>query len=209
MINGTELIEVIHEGVKEQNELPSILLGIIVALLTILISVAVAIFSEKKDFESLDRNVILDHVVKSKRLFAYLILSFAPLVLWNFVQPLFKIILLIFWLIGLYYIAKILSNSYNWMKGDKYNLRFDYLNKIENKNDMEESWRSVWQTENINFQNEHRFIEIFNQSLNKMIYDSKNIENASKLIEDFYNYIDKRNTFLLTKDDLFLIYILT
>ncbi len=60
------LSKVIEAGVGGESDLPAILLGIVVAYLTILISVAIAIFSEKKEFEALDRNVILDHIIKAK-----------------------------------------------------------------------------------------------------------------------------------------------
>ena len=75
--------KVIKAGISGESDLPSILLGIVVAYLTILISVAIAIFSEEREFEALDRNVILDHIIKAKSLLFYLGLTFLPLLFWN------------------------------------------------------------------------------------------------------------------------------
>ena len=62
-----EGLKIVWAGIIAEKSFPAILLSIVVAYLTILISVAIAIFSEKKVFNALDRNVILDHIVNSKR----------------------------------------------------------------------------------------------------------------------------------------------
>jgi hypothetical protein len=164
-----EFSKVIKAGVAGESDLPAILLGIVVAYLTILISVAIAIFIEQKEFEALDRNVILDHVIKAKCLLLYLGLTFLPLLFWNGSLPWTRILEIIFWIIGVFFITKILINAYHWMKGNKFRLRFDYLRGLRNRQDMEEAWRSVWQTENINFQNEQEFFNIFHSTLNRLL----------------------------------------
>jgi hypothetical protein len=141
----------------------------VVAYLTILISVAIAIFSDKKDFEALDRNVILDHILKAKWLLLYLGLTFVPLLFWNGSLSWTRLFEIILWVIGVFFITKILINSYHWMKGNKYRFRFDYLRDLRNKQDMEEAWRSVWQTENINFQNEQEFFNIFHSTVDRLL----------------------------------------
>jgi len=155
--------------VNGESDLPAILLGIVVAYLTILISVAIAIFSDKKDFEALDRNVILDHILKAKWLLLYLGLTFVPLLFWNGSLSWTRLFEIILWVIGVFFITKILINSYHWMKGNKYRFRFDYLRDLRNKQDMEEAWRSVWQTENINFQNEQEFFNIFHSTVDRLL----------------------------------------
>jgi len=161
--------KVIKEGVSGESDLPSILLGIVVAYLTILISVAIAIFSEKKKYEALDRNVILDHIIKAKRLLLYLGLTFLPLLFWNSSLSWMRLLEIISWIIGVVFITKILFSSYHWMKGNKFQLRFDYLRELRNRQDMEEAWRSVWQTENINFPNEQEFFNIFQSTVNRLL----------------------------------------
>jgi hypothetical protein len=64
-------------------DLPSIFQVIGVAFLTILIPIAIAIFSDKSEFETLDKNVILDHIIKAKSLLLYLALIFLPFLFWN------------------------------------------------------------------------------------------------------------------------------
>lgn len=163
----------INTNIGGESDLPAILMGIVVAYLTILISVAIAIFSEKKAFEVLDRNVILDHIIKSKYLLACLILTLFPLLFWNFSYPWIRLLEIIFWLFGVIYITKILINSYHWMKGNKFQLRFSYLRELGNRQDMEEAWRSVWQTENINSQNEQEFFNIFHSTLDRLLTNGK------------------------------------
>jgi len=151
-----------------------ILATINVALLTILIPLAIAIFRDEKEkeFEALDRNVILDHVVKAKFFLFYLGLVFLPLLFWN-VSPLCprhsSFVGIIFWIMGIYFMSKILINSYYWMKGNKFGLRFDYLKNLKNVKDMEESWRSVWRTEKVNPQNEREFFEIFSSTIGQLL----------------------------------------
>jgi hypothetical protein len=164
-----EGIKVVKAAVDGESDLPAILLGIVVAYLTILISVAIAIFSEKKEFEALDRNVILDHIIKAKSLFLYLGLTFFPLLFWNGSLPWTRMLEIIIWAFGVYLMTRILVSSYHWMKGNKFRLRFDYLRELRNILDMEEAWRSVWQTENINFRNEEEFINIFTLTINQLL----------------------------------------
>jgi len=164
-----EFLKVVKAVVDGESDLPAILLGIVVAYLTILISVAIAIFSEKKEFDALDRNVILDHILKAKSLLLYLGLTFFPLLFWNGSLPTTRLVEIFFWIIGVVFITKILINSYYWMKGNKFRLRFGYLRKLRNRQDMEEAWRSVWQTENINYQNEQEFFRIFQSTVNRLL----------------------------------------
>jgi|SRR6185369_13079881 len=165
--------KVVKAGVDCTNDLPALLLGTVVALLTILISVAIAIFNEKKEFETLDRNVILDHIIKAKFLLIYLGLAIFPLLFWTNSLPWTRLFEIFLWAVGLIFIARILVKSYYWMKGNKFSLRFGYLKKLRSKQDMEEAWRSVWQTENINFQNEQEFFRIFYSTVNQLLDDDE------------------------------------
>lgn len=182
-----------------ESDMPSIMLGIVVSLLTIIISVAIAIFSEKKSFEVLDRNVILDHVVKAKYLIIYLGMAFVPLLFWNIDIFILKILIIPSWIIGVFCIVDILSKSYFWMKGAKYRLRFEYLESLKNFEDIEGTWNSVWQEKNINYENEKKFFEIFQKQINYFLIND-NIESlkiSSKLINDFENCICIRLDFIL------------
>ncbi len=195
----TELSKVVSAEVDCANDLPAILVGIVVAYLTILISVAIAIFGEKKEFEQLDRNVILDHIVKAKALLFYLGLTFFPLLFWNASLPPTRLLEIVIWAIGLGLITKVLFRSYHWMKGNKFPLRLSYFNNLRNRQDLEEAWRSVWETENINFQNEHEFFKAFQPAIERSLNGEKvDLITAGKLLGDF-------NIFLRNRSDSFLV----
>ncbi len=150
------------------------ILGMVgIAFLTILIPIAIAIFNDKREFEVLDKHVILDHVVKTRLFLVYLALIFLPLLFWSSSTVCLRFLELIIWGAGIYFMAKILVNSYHWMKGNKFNSRFDYLSKLENLKDMEESWRSVWQTENINTQNEKELFVIFSSIIYELLENNE------------------------------------
>jgi len=137
-----------------------------IACLTILIPIAIAIFRDSKEFEVLDKNVILDHVVQARFFLVYLGLIFLPLLFWDVLPACLRFIL---WATGICFMLKIIINSYYWMKGNKFSLRFDYLKNLNNVKDMEESWYSVWQAEKINLQNEQEFFKIFSSTIEKLL----------------------------------------
>lgn len=171
------------------------------AFLTILIPVAIAIFGDKKEFEVLDRNVILDHVVQAKFFLFYLGFIFLPLLFWNISFLWLRFVEIILWIVGIYFLSKILINSYYWMKGNKFSLRFNYLKNLKNIKDMEESWHSVWETEKINTQNELRFFEILSSSVEELLKNRKimneNLKTISKVLGDFDAFINNRSIVLL------------
>jgi len=163
------MYEFIYSILKQSGDLLNILGMVGIALLTVLIPIAVAIFNDKKDFEVLDRNVILDHVVNARYFLIYLALVYTPILLWASSPYSLRFLELVAWGVGIYFIAMVLINSYHWMKGNKFMLRFDYLRKLNNPKDMEESWRSVWEAKNINTQNEKEFFTIFSTSIDNLL----------------------------------------
>lgn len=169
LLNNMICLHFFFDILKQLRIEQDILQVIGMALLTILIPVAIAIFSDKKEFEVLDRNVILDYVVRAKFILIYLTLIFLPLLFWNISNAGLRFLELIIWATGVYFMIRILVNSYHWMKGNKFNLRFNYLKKLEKFKDMEKSWRSVWETEKINYQNEREFFKIFSSTVDKLL----------------------------------------
>lgn len=167
------------------------------AFLTILIPVAIAIFGDK-EFEVLDRNVILDHVVQAKFFLFYLGLIFLPLLFWNISPTWLRFVEIILWAIGIYFMSRILIKLYRWMKESKFSLRFNYLRNLRNVKDMEESWYSVWQAEKINPQNEREFFEIFSSTIEQLSKTmNENPKTISKLFGDFDTFINSRSIVLL------------
>ena len=55
------------------------------------------------------------------------------------------------------------------MKGKKFPARLDYLKGLRDSDDLEESWRSVWQTNHINTQNEREFFLVFSQVIDDLL----------------------------------------
>jgi hypothetical protein len=198
-----ELSKVVDAEVDCVNDLPAILVGIVVAYLTILVSVAIAIFSEKKEFEQLDRNVILDHIVKAKGLIFYLGLTFFPLLFWNASLSYVKLLEILIWAIGLGFITNVLFRSYHWMKGNKFPLRLSYLRDLRNHQDLEEAWRSVWETENINYQNEHEFFKAFKLAVDRSLQGANvNLVTAGKLLGDFSMFLHNRSDSFLLRNEV-------
>jgi len=196
----TEASKYIKYGISGDNDIPAILLGIVAAYLTILITVAIAIFSDQKDFEALDRNVILDHVVKAKRLLIYLGLAFFPLLFWNGSRWWLRIVIVAIWANGVFFITNILINSYHWMKGNKHQLRLDYLKQLHNDQDVRDSWSSIWAATNITPQDENEYFEIFKLTIDKLLTNAADeLSIPSRLLSNFDTCIENRSTFFLTR----------
>jgi hypothetical protein len=173
------------------------------AFLTILIPIAIAIFGDKKEFEELDKNLILDHIVKAKYFLLYMSLVFIPLFFWNISPPWLRLVEMIIWLVGFFFLSKILIKLYHWMKGRKFPLRFDYLKNLNNLDDFEEVWLSVWRTEKINSQNELEFFKIFINTIEKLLKtnDEKHLKTTLKLLNDFDIFMNNRSVnFLIFLD---------
>ncbi len=143
------------------------------ACLTILIPVAIAIFTVERDFPELDNHVILDHVIRAKNLILSSALIFLPVFFWHESSLIFRFIEFVLWCVGIALLCNSLRLSYLWLKGNKFELRFDFLKKITNKKDMEESWRSVWESDKVNSANEKDFFDIFSKTIDQLIIQNK------------------------------------
>jgi hypothetical protein len=165
------MAEFICSFLKQSGDLLNILGMIGIALLTVLIPVAVAIFDKDKDFDVLDNNVLLDHVVRARYFLLYLALIYIPLLLWTASSYTLRFFELVSWSIGIYLVATVLLRSYSWMKGDKFPLRFQYLRSLTGPEDSEEAWRSVWEsnTEALNAPNELEFFKIFSETVDNLM----------------------------------------
>ena len=150
-------------------DFPNLAQNIGLALLTILIPVAISILESKKEFEELDKHVALDHVARAKEILGYIILIFLPVFFWADSTITFRIIEVFLWAIGLSCVCEILRKSYLWIKGNKFPLRFEYLNKLSEPKDMEEVWKSVWKTKDINSPNEKSFFDIFSSRIDELL----------------------------------------
>ena len=205
------LIIHLSEPLSKINNFPNIIQGIGLALLTILIPLAIAVLAdiyqkrreENKEFTYLDLHVILDNVFNIKLLILSIFLIFLPMFFWEILTGLYKLIAIPFIFIGIILLVNIIFKVYHWIKGNIFNFRFSYLKKVKKYDDLEIVWKSIWQVENINIQNERKFFQIFSSTINRLLNLTKkneNLKTISKLLNDFYNSINKRSIAALNED---------
>jgi len=197
---------IIHfiEPLVKLNNLPNIIQGIGIALLTILIPLAIAILAdiyqkrreENKEFTYLDLHVILDNVFNIKLLILSVFLIFLPILFWDVLTGLEVLIAINLTFIGILLVIEIIIKVYFWIKGNVFSFRFSYLKKVKNYNDLETVWRSTWEAENINFQNEKEFFMIFSSKIDQLLESNKkSLKTISKLLNDFNSFINNRPVF--------------
>lgn len=187
---------------------PSIVQRVGIALLTILVPVAIVILAgayqknEKQEFRNLDLNVILDRVFKVKRLLLCIALIFLPMIVWEISSGSLRFIVIILSIVGVIFVVSRLFDIYYWIKGNVFKFRFSYLENLRNHRDMETVWYSVWQTKNVNPQNEIGFFTAFSSAIDRLLGREKNLKTVAKLLYDFDNFIDNRSiiTLVLLKD---------
>jgi len=199
------------EPLVKINNFPNIIQGIGLALLTILIPLAIAVLAdiyqkrreENKEFTYLDLHVILDNVFNIKLLILSVFLIFFPMFFWEILIGLDRLIAVHFAFIGILLVVDIIFKVSRWVKGNVFDFRFSYLRKLNRYNDLEIVWRSVWQVENINIQNERKFFQIFSSTINRLLNlteKNESLKTISKLLNDFYNSINKRSIAALNED---------
>ena len=198
-------VKLILTALEELNSLPNIFLAISITLLTILIPLAIAILTDvyqkrrdqKAEFTNLDLHVILDHIFKIKRLLISVALIFLPTLLWEISSGPFRLVETILSFTGIFFVAKTILDVYYWIKGNVFKFRFSYLRNLKNCDDMETVWRSVWEAENINIQNERQFFRVFSSTVDQLSKTDKESKTISKLLNDFANFINNRSIMFL------------
>jgi hypothetical protein len=206
---------IIHliEPLSKLHNFPNIIQGIGLALLTILIPLAIAVLAdiyqkrkdEEKDFVYLDLHVILDNVFNIKLLILSVFLIFLPMLFWEVLIGLDRLIAIHFIFIGIILVVDIVFKISRWVKGNVFDFRFSYLEKLKKYNNLEIVWKSVWQVKNINIQNERKFFQIFSFTITRLLSlaeKSENLKTISKLLNDFYNYINHHSMAALNEDIL-------
>jgi len=195
----------IINALEKLDNVPNIIQGIGMALLTILIPLAIAILTEvyqkrrnnkKIGFVDLDLRLILDYIFKIKFIISYVILIFFPMFFWSmwFGWPKFAEIVISS--IGIYLIIKTIIDIYKWIKGsekDVFRFRFSYLKKLKNHNDLEVNYRSVWQASEVKNEYAVKFLTIFSSAIDRLLKSAeknKNLETLSKLLNNFYDSIN-------------------
>jgi hypothetical protein len=193
------------------NNIPNLLSNLGIALLTVFIPFAIAIFTDilqKKDnseisFSKLDLHVILDFVFSFKKVLCAVFLIFVPSMFWQSSDDLWKLIIMEIWLLGIFILVRSLMNIYSWTKGKTLDFRLNYLKKLRNEATEEIVWRSVWEAINMNPASERKFFSIFSERIDEIFESEKNINklnHAFKLLADFSLFLNKRSLFFLIVD---------
>jgi len=205
------LIIHLSEPLSKINNFTTIIQGIGLALLTILIPLAIAVLAdiyqkrkkENKEYAYLDLHVILDNVFKIKIIILSIFLIFLPMFFLEILIGLDRLIAVIFTFIGLLLVVDVIFKVSRWVKGNVFDFRFSYLEKLRKYNDLEIVWRSVWQVKNIDIQKERKFFQIFSSTINRLLNlteKNENLKTISKLLNDFYNSINKHSIAALNED---------
>jgi hypothetical protein len=157
------------------NEFPTLAQNIGIAGLTILIPVAVALFSsgDSKEMRELDNHVVLDYVIQAKYLLIYSALAFLPILFWHDSTEYWRLFEIGVWIAGICYLINVLAVSYKWLKGNKFPIRLGFLRSMTDPKDMEESWNSVWQSDKVNEGNENEFFKIFAERIDKLLKENE------------------------------------
>lgn len=186
-----------------------VLLNTSIAILTIFIPIALSLFEptkEKTDFITLDRAVIMDYLVNGKRILWELSLLFLPVFLWSVENFYARVLTIVAWILGIFFAVSKLKNLYSWIRGNRFYYRFLYLTESTINEEAEDLWRSVWEAEKINRQNENHFFAIFKEKVDGVFVRDIlfELEILLKLIQDFEKLISKRDILSLTsQNDIF------
>lgn len=194
-----------------QKDLHSLLQNFSIAILTVLIPIAIALFqavlSQKKDdneFFDLDRHVVIDSVLRIWYLVIAVFLCFLPTLLWNIIPIGFKFLALLTWAQGTLVMLMILDTNLEWIKGGSTKMRIDYLSSLKpSKKNLAEVWELVWKIEKSLSFYERFYLESFTNLLNELFEKEKYVV-AEKLIDVFLIHIHKRNSLSLAATGLFL-----
>ena len=147
-----------------------------IALLTVLIPLGVAVLSDyfkkaddKVDYAELDLQVILDRVLTFKYLLFDIGLIFVPLLFWGYAFKELRYAIIIIFLIGTLHLLGILFNFYNWIKGNKEEMRLEYFKGLQPGNDLIKSSRSIWNSTGMGINDEKKFFKELFKNINKLL----------------------------------------
>lgn len=202
----------ITEHLSKMNNFPNVIQGIGLALLTILIPLAIAVLADiyqkrknkENEFVDLDLHVILDNVFNIRLLIFSVFLMFIPMLFWDILIGLYRFIPIILNSIGIILVTVIIIRVYRWIKGNIFDFRFSYLRKVKKDDDLGVVWKSIWGVKKINFQDEIIFCKIFFSKIDHLQeFPKSNLKIISKLLNDFYNFINDRSISALQTEIVF------
>lgn len=204
-MNSLSYIETIVNGLVhfvENETLPGLMQTVGMAYLTVLVPIAVAILIylvQEKDgntghYASLNLHTVLDRIIRFKLLLISIGFIFIPVLFWSVSSSLWRLVILILWVIALIFLIKTLINVYQWVKGNRQEYRLEYLNSKLKPDDLIESFSSIWSVDG-NDATEREYFIIFTSKIDNLLNGgTKDIELAQKLLEEFSSTLEKRSS---------------
>jgi len=195
----------------DTNSLPELMQGMAGAIITIQISFAVGILIESyqrrgKANGALDLRVFLDEVWNFKlMLVATLVAFISPffLVYENLVSD---SIFFSIWIVSLVILTLTLIRLYKGVKNTSNEFKLKYFSKKRDKVDTQESWRSLWSGKSDDRFEDEDYFEHFSSDIDTYLSsdNQEDVRFAGRLLNDFHDFIDNRDSvFLLSFDNCF------
>ncbi len=203
---------IITSTIENSDNLPSLIQGTGLALLTVLIPLALAIITDVYDkrndggigFAALDLHVVLDNVFKIRNLLIYVSMIFIPMIFLEKSPKIIRYIEFAVSLIGICATFGIIFKVYNWIKGNSFlKYRISYLDKIRETRDIVVGWQSVWQAKITDDREEMSYFKKFSSFIDHQ-FEKNNRESlqiVDLLLNIFLNFIDKRSLYHLAQPD--------
>jgi len=192
-------ITIEHLSIGSASFDPGLLQTVGIAMLTLLVPLAIAIFTgvlsrEKDDSNAvLDMHALFDYVIDVKKLLLSIVAIFATPLLWKFNIPFIKTVIVIIWLAGLFFLLRALKNLYKWTKGDKDTFRAEYFEQLGDLEGLTNVSRDIWNSSTLSRSQKHAYIKEFVKKIDELL-DTENKEEvrvASDLLTDFRANLEK------------------
>lgn len=195
----------------EMDSLPELMQGAAGAIITIQISFAVGVLIESYQRRgevngALDLRVFLDEVWKFK------LMLIATLV--AFISPFFlayhnlkgDLIFFSIWTVSLVILTLSLIRLYKGVKDTSNEFKLKYFSRKRDKVDTQESWRSLWSGKSANRFEDKAYFEHFSSDIDTYLLSDNqdDVRFAGRLLNDFHDFIDNRDSiFLFSLDNCF------
>lgn len=180
-------------------------------VLTLIVPVGIYVLENKdSNYSELDRNIKIQ-LIDGGNFLIELAWAFLPLIFWDSVGSIIKLVILIVWATGIFLILKRVVRIYEkWITlNDKERdiSRHEILKNGKFREDrLISSWNSVWSAKDMGTVTEREYFQIFSKKVDEYLKKGSLISlgMASSLLRDFNSNIDNRDSiFLLIFDDFF------
>ena len=176
----------------EQSEFAPLLQNFCLALLTILIPVALAIFQDG-DNKDYNRMVIVNKVLKLDDLLLSVFLCFFPTLFWVFYKGnLFHTVLFFIWAIGCQKLINIFLVNFRWVRGEQEEIKIEFISNLKYTDpNFSVAWELIWRGEESLKYREKDYLLLFAQHLNQLL-QRQQWQTIEKLIDGFSIHLEKR-----------------